>query len=87
MTTPQIPRGALNCPYCSQRIHNDVAFMGQIITCPSCHGTVRAPGVNQAEHQANMQVANDQMLRGAVTVVVAILLLVFGDQIVGCAMK
>jgi hypothetical protein len=32
------------CPYCSVVIAEDVLYAGQSINCPSCHGTLRAPG-------------------------------------------
>jgi hypothetical protein len=40
----QPTRGQILCPYCSSLIAEDVLYAGQTITCPSCHGTLVAPG-------------------------------------------
>ena len=31
--------GPLDCPFCSKRISDSVAQLGQQVTCPECHST------------------------------------------------
>jgi hypothetical protein len=37
-------RGQVVCTYCSEVICEDVKLLGQTVTCPKCHATVKAPG-------------------------------------------
>jgi predicted Zn finger-like uncharacterized protein len=41
--TPARTHGPIVCPYCAVPISGDVVYLGQSITCPHCHGVLKAP--------------------------------------------
>ncbi len=85
-----VPHGSIICPYCSALIHQDVAYLGQLILCPHCQGQLKAPGVSQAEIEAKKREAGQgvaQAAMGCLWIVFGVIVFAFAGKIVGCFMQ
>lgn len=61
-------RGAVNCPFCSSHIADDVAYLGQQVSCPNCHSAFKAPHWQGVSADPDFQNAMIRLIFGIISV-------------------
>jgi hypothetical protein len=60
---PMPTHGPIVCRYCSVTIAENVHYLGQNIPCPSCHGSLFAPGGNRVNNlRTQAEIASARMV-------------------------